>query len=66
MASKKLIVIMGITGSGKSTVGKSLSERLGIPFLDADDFHPQENIKKMSRGIPLDDDDRWPWASCHC
>lgn len=63
MASKKLIVIMGITGSGKSTVGKSLSERLGIPFLDADDFHPQENIKKMSRGLPLDDDDRWPWLA---
>lgn len=52
---------MGISGSGKSTIGKSLSENLGIPFLDADDFHPQENVKKMSRGIPLNDDDRWPW-----
>lgn len=52
---------MGISGSGKSTIGKSLSESIGIPFLDADDFHSQENVKKMSRGIPLDDDDRWPW-----
>ncbi|MBO3697402.1 gluconokinase [Roseivirga sp. E12] len=61
MHSKKLIIVMGITGSGKSTVGKALSEKLGVPFLDADDFHPQENIKKMSRSIPLNDDDRWPW-----
>ncbi len=61
MDTKKLIVVMGITGSGKSTIGKALSEKLGIPFLDADDFHPQENIKKMTRGTPLTDDDRWPW-----
>ncbi len=52
---------MGITGSGKTSVGKVLAEKIGIPFLDADDFHPQENIKKMSRGVPLTDDDRWPW-----
>lgn len=52
---------MGISGSGKSTIGKNLADRLSIPFLDADDFHPSENIKKMSRGIPLTDDDRWPW-----
>lgn len=52
---------MGISGSGKSTIGKTLADRLSIPFLDADDFHPSENIKKMSRGIPLDDEDRWPW-----
>ncbi len=61
MSPKKLIVVMGITGSGKTSVGKALAENIGIPFLDADDFHPQENIKKMSRGIPLTDDDRWPW-----
>lgn len=54
---------MGISGSGKSTVGMSLSKRLGIPFLDADDFHPKENIMKMSRGLPLTDDDRWPWLA---
>lgn len=61
MTSKKVIVVMGISGCGKSTIGTGLSESLGIPFLDADDFHPQENVKKMTRGIPLDDDDRWPW-----
>ena len=54
---------MGISGSGKSTVGIALSKRLGIPFLDADDFHPKENIMKMSRGLPLTDDDRWPWLA---
>ncbi|OEK04707.1 gluconokinase [Roseivirga misakiensis] len=61
MSKKRLIIVMGISGSGKSTIGKLLSDRIGIPFLDADDFHPSENIKKMSRGTPLDDDDRWPW-----
>lgn len=52
---------MGISGSGKSTIGKALADELSIPFLDADDFHPTANVKKMSRGIPLNDDDRWPW-----
>ncbi len=54
---------MGISGSGKSTFGKALSQQLGIPFLDADDFHPRENVTKMSRGLPLEDDDRWPWLA---
>ncbi|MGV2830326.1 gluconokinase [Myxosarcina sp. GI1(2024)] len=54
-------IIMGVSGSGKTTVGRLLSERLGIPFYDADDFHPQANIDKMSKGIPLDDRDRQPW-----
>uniref|UniRef100_UPI0040484D1D shikimate kinase n=1 Tax=Roseivirga sp. TaxID=1964215 RepID=UPI0040484D1D len=58
---KEVILLMGISGSGKSTVGMALSKRLSIPFLDADDFHPKENIMKMSRGLPLTDDDRWPW-----
>lgn len=52
---------MGISGAGKSTVGSRLAKHLEIPFLDADDFHPTENIKKMSRGQALTDDDRWPW-----
>lgn len=52
---------MGISGCGKSTIGASLAKSLEIPFLDADDFHPTENIKKMSRGQALKDDDRWPW-----
>ena len=54
---------MGISGSGKSTVGKALAKALSMPFLDADDFHPRENVLKMSRGEPLTDEDRWPWLA---
>lgn len=56
-----LVVVMGVSGSGKTTVGAALAQRLGVPFADADDFHPPENIAKMSAGIPLDDLDRRPW-----
>ena len=56
-----LIVVMGVSGSGKSTVGAALAQRLGVPFADADDFHPAANIAKMHAGHPLDDDDRYPW-----
>jgi gluconokinase len=52
---------MGVAGSGKSTVGQLLAQKLGWQFYDGDDFHPQENIEKMRRGIPLDDRDRLPW-----
>ena len=52
---------MGVTGCGKSTVGALLAQDCGWAFLDADDFHPAENIAKMQRGEPLDDADRWPW-----
>ncbi|MCH8613553.1 gluconokinase [Arsenicicoccus dermatophilus] len=55
------VVVMGVTGCGKTTVGAALAQRLRVPFADADDFHPQANIDKMSAGIPLDDDDRAPW-----
>jgi gluconokinase len=55
------LVVMGVSGSGKSTVGAALAQRLGVPFADADDFHPPANIAKMKSGIPLDDDDRYPW-----
>jgi gluconokinase len=55
------IVVMGVSGSGKSTVGAALAGRLRVPFEDADDLHPPENVAKMSRGEPLDDSDRWPW-----
>lgn len=58
---KPLVVVMGVTGAGKSTVGGLLAERLGLTFHDADDFHPPANIAKMSAGQPLTDDDRWPW-----
>lgn len=56
-----LVVVMGVSGSGKSTVGVALARRLGVPFEDADDLHPPENVAKMSAGHPLDDDDRHPW-----
>lgn len=55
------LVVMGVSGSGKSTIGAALSQRLRVPFADADDFHPEANIAKMSRGEALDDGDRWPW-----
>jgi gluconokinase len=55
------IVVMGVSGSGKSTVGAALAQRLRVPFADADDFHPAPNIAKMTAGQPLDDDDRFPW-----
>ena len=55
------IVVMGVSGSGKTTVGQLLAKRLNVPFYDADDFHPPENIAKMSAGFPLNDEDRMPW-----
>lgn len=55
------MVIMGVSGSGKSTVGALLGQRLGISFIDGDDLHPAENKAKMGAGIPLNDQDRWPW-----
>ena len=56
-----IVVVMGVTGCGKSTVGAALGERMGWRFLDADDFHPAENVAKMASGTPLSDADRWPW-----
>jgi len=62
----KVFLLMGVSGCGKTTVGKALAVRLGWDFFDADDFHPAENIEKMRLGIPLDDQDRAPWlASLH-
>ncbi len=55
------IVVMGVSGSGKSTVGSALAQRLRVPFVDADALHPPANIAKMAAGEPLDDDDRRPW-----
>ena len=52
---------MGVAGSGKTRVGRALAESLGWPFHDADDFHPPANVAKMAAGLPLTDDDRWPW-----
>jgi len=56
-----VIIVMGVSGCGKSTVGKALAERLGRQFFDADDFHPVESLEKMREGIPLNDADREPW-----
>ena len=56
-----VIVVMGVTGCGKTTVGETLASELNWKFLDADDFHPPENKKKMRSGVPLTDDDRVPW-----
>jgi gluconokinase len=55
------VVVMGVSGSGKSTVGTALAQRLRVPFVDADTLHPQANIAKMTAGEPLTDDDRYPW-----
>jgi gluconokinase len=56
-----IVVVMGVCGCGKTTVGKALAAALGWRFFDADDFHPPANIEKMAAGIPLTDTDRWPW-----
>lgn len=57
------VLVMGVTGSGKSTLGERLAERLGLPFHDADDYHPPENRAKMAADIPLDEADRRPWLA---
>ena len=56
-----VVIVMGVSGCGKTTVGTLLAKRLNVPFLDADDFHPPENIAKMQSGQPLQDVDRKPW-----
>jgi gluconokinase len=58
-----LLLLMGVTASGKTTVGHLLAERLGWPFFDGDDFHPPANVEKMRHGIPLTDEDRAPWLA---
>jgi carbohydrate kinase (thermoresistant glucokinase family) len=56
-----IVVVMGVSGSGKTTIGRLLAERLGCEFIEGDDFHPPANVAKMASGIPLEDADRWPW-----
>ncbi len=63
MTSVPNIVVMGVSGSGKSTVGSALAQRLRVPFVDADTLHPPANIAKMTAGQPLNDDDRDPWLA---
>jgi len=56
-----IVIVMGVSGSGKSTTGGALARTLGWPFVEGDDLHPPANVAKMAAGIPLTDDDRWPW-----
>ena len=56
-----IVVVFGVSGAGKTTVGKLLAEQMGWHFYEADDFHSRANIDKMQRGVPLTDEDRWPW-----
>jgi carbohydrate kinase (thermoresistant glucokinase family) len=57
----RIVIVMGVSASGKTVVGEEIARRLHAPFLDGDDYHPPANVKKMSAGIPLTDEDRWPW-----
>ncbi|WP_377298261.1 gluconokinase [Rhizobium sp. SGZ-381] len=57
------LVLMGVAGSGKSSVGEALAGKIGARYFDGDDLHPKANIEKMSRGEALNDDDRWPWLT---
>ncbi|MET9816250.1 MULTISPECIES: gluconokinase [unclassified Streptomyces] len=59
--SAPLVVVMGVSGSGKTTVGRLLAQSLGVPYAEGDDFHPEANVAKMRAGHPLDDEDRRPW-----
>jgi gluconokinase len=61
-----IVIVMGVTGSGKTTVGRLLAEQLGWIFVDADDFHPAANVAKMRKGSPLTDQDRAPWLERLC
>ncbi|MCB1744663.1 MAG: gluconokinase [Gammaproteobacteria bacterium] len=61
-----VILVMGVAGCGKSTLGQALAEVLGWRFLEGDDFHPAANRQKMAAGIALDDADRWPWLDAIC
>ncbi|GGA60860.1 gluconokinase [Pelagibacterium lentulum] len=61
LSEVRLIIVMGVSGSGKSTIGEALAEKTGAAFIDADHLHPPSNVDKMRGGAPLEDEDRWPW-----
>jgi 6-phosphogluconate dehydrogenase len=63
LIKNKVFYVMGVSGCGKSTIGKLLAKELAVPFFDGDDFHPQKNIEKMSEGKPLNDKDRLGWLT---
>jgi gluconokinase len=56
-----IVVVMGVSGAGKTTIGRLLAKRLGWRFIEGDDYHPPANVAKMASGVPLQDEDRWPW-----
>jgi gluconokinase len=60
-APAAILIVMGVSGCGKTTIGNLLAQRIGWTFKDADWFHPASNVDKMAKGVPLTDDDRWPW-----
>ena len=57
----QILIVMGVCGCGKTTLGEALAERLHLPFVEGDEYHPRTNVEKMAGGEPLSDDDRWPW-----
>ncbi|WP_433548400.1 gluconokinase [Streptomyces sp. CA-294286] len=61
MNSPHVVAVMGVSGTGKSTIGALLADAVGVEFAEGDDFHPAANVAKMAAGLPLDDADRWPW-----
>ncbi|KIF70581.1 gluconate kinase [Streptomyces sp. AcH 505] len=61
MSTPHVVVVMGVAGTGKTTIGPLVATELDVPYAEGDDFHPPENVAKMSAGTPLDDADRWPW-----
>ena len=63
MSTKPRIIVMGVSGCGKTTIGDLVARELGVPFLDGDSLHPVENVAKMAAGTPLTDEDRWPWLA---
>ena len=63
MSARHRIIVMGVSGCGKTTIGALVARELGVPFLDGDSLHPVENVAKMAAGVPLTDADRWPWLA---
>jgi gluconokinase len=61
LGGQVIVIVMGVSGSGKTTVGRAIAERMRWRFLEADEFHPAENVEKIKRGVPLEDEDREPW-----
>jgi gluconokinase len=59
--SPRCVIVMGVSGSGKTTVGRAMAQRWGDEFIESDDLHTAGDVQKMASGVPLDDDDRWPW-----